>query len=120
MSVIKSVDILTNSNKQNHNTNQSSETKIFKQGKNKLSSQQLAQVNNNISLNNSNLIKEQNNPAATVSISRSGYNLMLRSIERLKESGKEFQIAKLVIPKSMRTSENTITNFYRKMIDIFA
>lgn len=120
MSIIKGIDVLAgNSNKSNHSSNKSSEPQSLKRGKTKLSAQQLAQVNRN-SIANTLLAKEQANPAATVSISRSGYNLMLKSLEKLKEAGKDFQIAKLVIPRNIVSSENRIANLYRKMIDIFA
>ena len=119
MSVIKGIDILDNSSKQNSFSKQNLETKGLKPGRNKLSSQQLAAVNKN-SLTNIALPKEPSNPAAIVSISRSGYNLMLKSIEKLKESGKDFQIAKLIVPRNIPSLNNHITNLYRKMVDIFA
>lgn len=120
MGLIKNIDILTgNSSKSNNQSNKSPELQNLKRGKSKLSAQQLAQVNKN-SLSNNFLANEVANPAATVTISRSGYNLMLKSMEKLKAAGKDFQIAKLVVPRSISSNENSITNLYRKMIDIFA
>lgn len=114
MAVIKSVDILNNSN--NQQKNQATDpVRLNRQKRPTLTSDALAQLNSKEN-KVGNPYQEQT-PAATVSISKMGYNLMKKAIA---DSGREFKIAKLVMPKVVPEITNRFTNIYRRMVDIFA